>query len=183
MKKLLFFTMIGLFAVSCQPAEVTCDCTGTGGTGGGSVTVSGGLSLIDTNLIGHWKNTNTLVNLGTSTNASLCSPVTDFDIYFSPDGLVHIEHTFVSVNGVNSFFDKEYEYKVIDDGILCINDFIIHYEINNGVFTYYHEQNIDLSFACLASSFFGSSAISFEYTVTDYSYYDYYVSQNSLTKQ
>ena len=36
MKKLLFISMIGLFAVSCQPAEVTCDCTGTGG---GSVTV------------------------------------------------------------------------------------------------------------------------------------------------
>ena len=68
MKRLLFISMIGIFAVSCQPAEVTCNCTGTGGT------VSGGLSIIDTNLIGHWKNTNTLVNLGTFTGESDHSP-------------------------------------------------------------------------------------------------------------
>ena len=167
--------MIGLFAVSCQPTEFTCDCSGTGG---GSVTVTGGLSLIDTNLIGHWKNTNTLVNLAMSSNASNYSPATDIDVYFSPDGIVHLSHTFN-----NTFVTAELEYKVIDDGILCIGDYIIHYEINNGVFTYYDEQNLDLSFGCI-ENFFGGTSIDFYGTVTDdYTYYNYYVYSNSLTKQ
>ena len=182
MKRLLFISMIGLFAVSCQPAEVTCDCTGTG-TGGGSVTVTGGLSLIDTNLIGHWKNTNTLVNLGAFTGASDHSPATDIDVYFSPDGLVHFSHTYVRQNGGNNIFlDNQYEYKVIDDGILCINDYIIHYEINNGVFTYYHEQNLDLAFYSYRY-YTGSDGINFDNDEPYLLDYYYYVSSNSLTKQ
>lgn len=183
MKKLLFISLIGLFAVSCQPAEVTCDCSGTGGSGGGSVTVSGSLSLIDTNLIGHWKNTNTLVNLGTLTGASDHSPITDIDVYFSPDGVVHLSHTYVQQNGgSNIFLENQYEYKVIDDGILCINNYIIHYEINNGVFTYYNEQNLNLAFYSFRY-FNGIERLNF---LNDEPYlpdYYYYVSSNSLTKQ
>ena len=166
--------MIGLFAVSCQPAELTCDCSGTGG---GSVTVSGGVSFIDTNLIGHWKNTNTLVNLAMSSNASNYSPATDIDVYFSPDGIVHLSHTFN-----NTFVTAELEYKVIDDGILCIGDYIIHYEINNGVFTYYNEQNLDLVFISYRY-YSGGNGVNFVIDQADISSYDYYVSSNSLTKQ
>ena len=186
MKKLLFFTIIGLFAVSCQPAEVTCDCTGTGGTGGGSVTVSGGLSLIDTNLIGHWKNSNPLVNLATGPLSSAFSPVTDFDIYFSPDGLVYMYHTFS--NGTDTIYEYEIaDYKVIDEGILCMyTEDIIQYEINNGVFTYYNDLNYDFEFNCYKVYTSVNPNLSFWNNYPDASLYnqlDYFVKSNSLTKQ
>ena len=175
--------MIGLFAVSCQPAEVTCDCTGTGG---GSVTVSGGLSLIDTNLIGHWKNTSPLVNLGSNPFSSNWTPVTDIDVYFSPDGVVHFSHTsnqtISTGDSYNYFTYHQNPFNVIDDGILCIGDYIIHYEINNGVFTYYHEQNLDLAFISY-HYYTGGDEINFVIDEADLSNYYYYVSSNSLTKQ
>ena len=140
MKKLFFISMIGLFAVSCQPTEFTCDCSGTGG---GSVTVTGGLSLIDTNLIGHWKNTSPLVNLGSNTFSSNWTPVTDIDVYFSPDGIVHYSHTYNTTTSTgdsyNYFKDNQMPFNVIDDGILCIDtSIIIHYEINNKWFNSTH---------------------------------------------
>ena len=183
MKKLLFISMIGLFAVSCQPAELTCDCSGTGG---GSVTLTGGLSLIDTNLIGHWKNTSPLVNLGSYTFSSNWTPVTDIDVYFSPDGIVHFSHTYNATTSTgdsyNYFKDNQMHFNVIDDGILCINNsIIIHYQINNGVFTYYNEQNIDYSFFTEYGSTSGEITFGAELTNLNDSYY--YVSSNSLTKQ
>ena len=181
MKKLFFISMIGLFAVSCQPTEFTCDCSGTGG---GSITVTGGLSLIDTNLIGHWKNTSPLVNLGSNPFSSGWTPVTDIDVYFSPDGVVHFSHTSnqtISTGDSYNYFEYHQKpFNVIDDGILCIGDYIIHYEINNGVFTYYHEQNLDLVFY---SYYMGGDGINFDNYEADLSNYYYYVSSNSLTKQ
>ena len=175
--------MIGLFAVSCQPTEFTCDCSGTGG---GSITVTGGLSLIDTNLIGHWKNTSPLENLGNNTFSSDWTPVTDIDVYFSPDGVVHFSHTsnqtISTGDSYNYFKYNQMPYNVIDDGILCIGDYIIHYEINNGVFTYYNEQNLDLVFISYRY-YSGGNGVNFVIDQADISSYDYYVSSNSLTKQ
>ena len=164
MKRLLVISLIGLFAVSCRP------------------TAGGDLSLIDTKLIGHWKNTNTLENLAVSGNASNYSPATDIDVYFSPDGIVHLSHTYYGNSG-NVFLTNELEYKVIDDGILSINGYIIHYEINRGVFTYYNEQNLDLAFIVYRGSSSSNSLISFQREYTDLVGDAYYVSSNSLTKQ
>ena len=96
---------------------------------------------------------------------------------------MHFSHTYVRQNGGNNIFlDNQYEYKVIDDGILCINDYIIHYEINNGVFTYYHEQNLDLAFYSYRY-YTGSDGINFDNDEPYLLDYYYYVSSNSLTKQ
>ena len=165
MKRLLFISMIGLFAVSCRP------------------TAGGDLSLIDTKLIGHWKNTNTLENLAEAGNTGDYPPATDIDVYFSPDGLVHLSNTYVHPNGYNVFLANELEYKVIDDGILSINGYIIHYEINRGVFTYYNEQNLDLAFIVYRQSSSSIPLLSFQREYTDLVGDAYYVSSNSLTKQ
>jgi|14BtaG_2_1085337.scaffolds.fasta_scaffold47391_2 hypothetical protein len=170
MKKLLFFTIIGLLAVSCQPAELTCDCTGTGG---GSGTVSGGgISLIDTNLIGHWKNTNPLVNLGNNN----WSPTTDLNIYFSPDNKIYFNHT-VNQNGFDFDQYSYMPYVIIQEGIMCLNNHqTIHYEINNGEFTYYAESGLDYYFSNIGNS-------QFYFSTANSTSSGYIVRANSLTKQ
>ena len=112
MKRLLFISMIWLFAVSCQPAEITCDCTGTG-TGGGSVTVSGGISLIDTNLTGHWKQSN--VN---NPNSSSAWNNGQIDLHFFADGTWDID----SVSGTN-YGGEKYDIREIIGKELYTNDF------------------------------------------------------------
>lgn len=126
MKKLIFICLVGLFAVSCQPTEFTCDCTGTGGTGGGSVTVSGGLSLIDTNLIGHWRQTNVNSTSGDWNNGQI-------DLHFFENGTWHIDGT----SGV--FANLPYDdgsYSIHSSNCLDLGTKVLKYSINNGVLTF-----------------------------------------------
>ena len=124
MKKLLFISMIGLFAVSCQPAELTCDCSGTGG---GSVTVSGGgLSLIDTNLIGHWKQTN--VNNPNNYNWNNGQ----IDLHFFADGTWDID----GVSGNGNYPSDAGTYKIHSNNCIDLGQRVFNYSINNGVLTF-----------------------------------------------
>ena len=196
MKKLFYLLFISFVLVSCtkqEPVEVVCTCDGAAnGTG----TSSSSSSLIDTNLIGHWKNTNPLINIGTHpgfVDSSSLIPFTDIDVYFSPDGVMHLNHSFTRLydNGntwpVAAHVSNEYDFKLIDDGILCIDNKIIHYEINNSIMTYYSEQGLDLSINAYWYYNAGQSPsdIVWSESITSINLfaYMYLVSTNSLTKQ
>jgi hypothetical protein len=190
MKNLLYlFSIIGFMSLvisSCQPASatVTCDCTGSG-NGVGTVTVSGGLTLIDTNLIGHWKNANPLVNLGTSFNSQYMTPTDELDIYFSPDNFVYISHSITETLNNNSYdvSSGPISYKVLDEGIMCFGNNVIHYEINNGIFTYYKEDGIPFSFQCYTVFNNNSFPFAFDVEQTSASGWSYFVQDNALQKQ
>lgn len=127
MKKLIFFCLVGLFAVSCQPAEVTCDCSGTGG---GSVTVSGGgLSLIDTNLTGHWRQTN--VN---NPNSSYFWDNGQIDLHFFENGTWHIDGSNGSSYNALPFDDGN--YVIHSSNCIDLGFRVFNYTINNGVLSF-----------------------------------------------
>ena len=197
MKKLFYLLFISSVLASCakpDPIEVNvnvtqdstfCNCGGaTNGTG-----TSSSSSFVDPNLIGHWKNTTPLVNLGTNDSAQYISNIGDFDIYFSLDGKMHLNHTY-EIGSTTVLLGMEYTFDFVDDGILCLSgdnfttqNNIMHYEINNGVLTYYSEQGLDYFFEArqnfwAASLYFGNPL-----NVSGYSNHFYLVKTNSLTKQ
>ena len=122
MKKLLAFVMIGFFAVSCQPAELTCDCSGT----------AEGLSLIDTNLIGHWKLTN--VNNQSYPNQAGLYNWNDgqIDLHFFANGTLHLD--FANGNGVMDYIDGS--YLVHSNNSIKLGSKVFNYAINNSVLTF-----------------------------------------------
>ncbi len=166
MKRLLFISMIGLFAVSCQPAEFTCDCTGTGG---GSVTVSGGLSLIDTNLIGHWKQTN--VNNPNDTNQIFWEDG-QIDLHFFADGTWDID----GESGTGELSSDAGTYKIHSNNCIDLGTRVFNYSINNDVLTFSPVPGQDYIWIM---EFNGGSIIG---KPNNLSYYPY-AEINNLTKQ
>ena len=127
MKKLFYLLFIcSVVLASCtkqDPIEVVCDCTGSSST----LTVSGGSSLIDTNLIGHWKQTN--VNHPNSTSYWNNGQI---DLHFFADGTWDID----GYNGISYLSSDQGTYKIHSNNCIDLGPRVFNYSINNGVLTF-----------------------------------------------
>ena len=136
----LFYTLFisSVVLASCMkqdPIEVVCDCTGSSST----LTASGGSSLIDTNLTGHWKLTNlTSYEIypdpwtGQFVDTIYYWDNGQIDLHFFADGTWDID----GVSGTNDLPSDQGTYTIHSNNCIDLGPRVFNYSINNGVLTF-----------------------------------------------
>jgi len=97
--------------------SINCNCSSNG---------TGSL-LIDTNLTGHWKQTN--VN---NTNSTAYWNNGQIDLHFFADGSWNID----GVSGTGNWSGNQGTYRIHSNNCIDLGDRVFNYSINNGILTF-----------------------------------------------